>query len=119
MGESRAADLGSQLDGFLNDLARRIAHYMGEQRRQAPQDGLIDQESSPLGRGHNAAVRRRIAAGESGADIVGRRHFLTREALSEEMARGSKRRVSKARTTDELEAVADLDRALSRLGRRD
>jgi hypothetical protein len=120
MGQGGTADLGSGLDGFLNDLARRIAHFLGEQTRgEGPREGLVDQHDSPLGnRGHCAAVRRRLAAGEAGADISGRRHFLTREALAEELKRSTSRKLGRARD-GEPDPVAELERALSRLGRRD
>ncbi len=119
MGQGSGADLGNGLDGFLNDIARRIAHFMCEQRREAPRDGWIDQGASPLGRKHNGAVRRRLAAGEAGADIVGRRHLLTPDALAEEVRRETRRRTKRGRATDnEHSAVADLDRALAQLGRR-
>ncbi len=116
MGDAAAAGL----DGFLNDIARRIAHFMREQRGEdAPRLGWIDQSASPLGRKHNGAVRRRLAAGEAGADIVGRRHLLTPDALAEEVRRETKRRTKRGRATDnEHSAVADLDRALAQLGRR-
>ena len=46
-----------------------------------------DQASSPLGRRrHVAAVRRRVAAGDDGAAMIGRRALLNDCALSEEMA---------------------------------
>jgi hypothetical protein len=53
---------------------------------------MITQSASPLGRRkHCAAVRRRIDSGESGAAIVGRRHLLSTDALSEELGRASSR----------------------------
>ncbi len=52
----------------------------------APAAELLAQKGSPLGaRRHIRAVRRRVAAGEAGASIVGRRYLLTREALNEEL----------------------------------
>jgi hypothetical protein len=56
-------------------------------------DGHVDQAASPLGRRrHCGAVRRRIARGDGGAFVVGRRHLLTKEALAAEMAAGLPRK---------------------------
>jgi len=55
-------------------------------------EALVDQTTSPLGpRVHCKAVKRRLAAGATGASIVGRRHFLSADALQQELARVSKR----------------------------
>lgn len=49
--------------------------------------GYVDQTTSPLGRKHNQAVRRRIEDGKDGAAIVGRVHLLSADALKEELRR--------------------------------
>ncbi len=52
-----------------------------------PTVDMLDQRHSPLGkRRHCAAVRRRIDDGQFGANIVGRKHLLSPDALAEEMA---------------------------------
>ena len=77
------------LDQLLDELAQRVAAVVVE-RLQAGAPGMVDQASSPLGaRRHCAAVRRRMARGEAGAAVVGRRHLLTTEALGEELNRAS------------------------------
>lgn len=48
---------------------------------------MVAQTGSPLGpRRHRAAVRRRLENGEGGATIVDRRHYLSYEALQEELS---------------------------------
>lgn len=51
--------------------------------------GYIDQSTSPLGRKHNEAVRRRMREGKDGAAVVGRVHMLSPGALKEELRRES------------------------------
>jgi hypothetical protein len=47
---------------------------------------MVAQTGSPLGpRRHRASVKRRIENGEGGAAIVGKRHYLTHQALQEEL----------------------------------
>jgi hypothetical protein len=47
---------------------------------------MVAQTGSPLGsRKHRDAVKRRMQSGEGGASIVGRRHYLTHEALQQEL----------------------------------
>ena len=54
--------------------------------------GAIDQAASPLGRRrHCACVRRRVARGEPGAAVVGRRFFLSPAAMTEELQRTTRR----------------------------
>lgn len=49
---------------------------------------MIPQTGSELGaRRHREAVKRRVASGEGGAAIVGRRFLLSPEALREELGR--------------------------------
>jgi hypothetical protein len=58
-----------------------------------------DQAGSPLGRRrHILAVRARVAQGDSGAAIVGRRALLAPAALTEELARVSAPRSRKPRS---------------------
>lgn len=79
----------SGIDGMWDELAERIANIVA--RRLSDGDtGLVDQATSPLGgRKHRAAVQRRLREGKQGASIVGRRFFLTREALQEELERAT------------------------------
>ncbi len=115
-----AVDLTAGLDVLIDTMARRIARFLAEQLRgDGEQEGLIDQWQSPLGaRRHCAAVRRRVEARPRlpGADIVGRRHFLTREALADELKRASERRTGRVRDDNDNDPVEALDRALSKLG---
>lgn len=71
---------------FLGRLADAVASKVFE-RLTAGQAGLVEQSASPLGRRrHIAAVRRLVASGAPGAAIVGRRHFLSKDALVAELA---------------------------------
>jgi len=73
---------GALLEGF----ARQVAHYVVAELRTADCGGMLDQHASPLGsRRHCACVRARVAAGDPGAAIIGRRHLLSPEALGEEL----------------------------------
>ena len=77
------------LDQLVTELAERVATIVLE-RLRAGDPGMIDQSASPLGRRrHCSAVKRRVASGEAGAGIIGRRHLLSAEALSEELKRAS------------------------------
>lgn len=77
----------NSLETLLDELAERVAARVAE-RLRAGSPEAIDQSRSPLGRRrHCHAVRRRLAAGLPGASVIGRRHLLAPEALSEELAR--------------------------------
>lgn len=87
-------------DQTLDAMVRRIVAE--ELRGRDPR--LVEQGLSPLGaRVHCAAVRRRLAeveAGErqiAGAFIRGRTYFLTQEAVAEELGRGTRPGLAKAR----------------------
>ena len=70
--------------------ARVFEEAAAEERAQRRDH--VDQRSSPLGhRRHCAAVKRRVAAGDAGAAIVGRRHLLSQQALADELTALSKR----------------------------
>lgn len=72
---------------FFDEIADRVADRL-EQRLLRTQARMIAQTNSELGaRRHRAAVKRRLASGEGGAAIVGRKHLLTPEALREELSR--------------------------------
>jgi hypothetical protein len=77
----------------------------------------ITQTTSPLGRvRHCTAVRKRVATGKPGAAIVGRDFQLSREALQEELAAVSRKRVP---PPPEKSSVADeLARELKKMGAR-
>jgi hypothetical protein len=54
----------------------------------------VTQSQSPLGRvRHCQACKRRVANGEGGARIIGRRHELSAEALQAELQAVSRRRI--------------------------
>lgn len=81
----------TELDTAVAALAKAIAPLIARevvaQLRSGPV-GMVDPTSSPLGRKrHGAAVRRRLAAGEPGAAIVGRRLLLTEDAIQDELKR--------------------------------
>ena len=80
-------DVSRALEVLADVIADRVAaRLLGDQR-----PGWMDQASSPLGRRrHCSAVRLRVAAGLSGAAVVGRRHLLSSEALAEELATGGR-----------------------------
>jgi len=72
---------------LFNHLGDRVADQVVK-RLRAHDQNMVTQAESPLGsRRHCAAVQRRVAAGLPGASIVGRKHFLTHEALQEELSR--------------------------------
>jgi hypothetical protein len=79
------------LSAFIDELADRFAARVVSRLREGER-GMVEQAASPLGRRrHRDAVKRRVARGEHGAAIVGRKHLLSPEALGEELARPSKR----------------------------
>lgn len=83
-------DLTPLLEVFADMVAARVV-----ERLRATDTDTVPQERSPLGRRrHCAAVRRRVAAGQHGAFVVGRRHLLTQEALQEELAMQRPRNLS-------------------------
>jgi len=74
-------DFGAAVELLADLVAERVVRRLRDDR-----NGWIDQSASPLGsRRHCAVVRRRVAAGDSGACKVGRRFLLTQEALAEEL----------------------------------
>jgi hypothetical protein len=100
--------VGATLVAELEALARESANARST---------WTDQAASPLGRRrHVAAVRRRIAAGEPGAALVGRSAMLSPEALSEELARLSKRSVRKPKSAAAPKAEDVTERLERRLG---
>lgn len=84
------------LEILIDELAHRVGAMVVARLRTA-EPGMVDQAGSPLGnRRHCAAVKRRISHGEPGASIVGRAHWLTLEALSEELGRATRGKAPKA-----------------------
>lgn len=76
-------DFVGQLEQWIAGIVRRELQANGQG------DEWIQQRGSALGnRKHCAAVRRRIASGEGGAAIQGKRFLLTTSALTEELRRG-------------------------------
>lgn len=67
---------------------------------------MVDHRNSQLGaRRQCEIVRRRIERGQGGAAIVGRRHLLSREAITEELEKLSEKkrnRVTQPKATDQL-----------------
>jgi hypothetical protein len=93
--------------------ARVLEEAAAEER--ALRRDWIDQSASPLGRRrHCAAVKRRIAAGEDGAALAGRRQLLSQEALDAELAALSKRPA--AAKPAAIAAAAGPDQLRARLG---
>lgn len=101
----------NNLEQVLNELAERVAALVVE-RLQAGAPGMIAQTGSPLGRRHCAAVRRRVSRGEPGAAIIGRRHLLSPEAMTEELSRVSKRETNNVITPAASNVRAELEREL-------
>lgn len=102
----------NNLDEVLSEFAARVAALVVE-RLQAGAPGMIDQSASALGRRrHCAAVKRRVASGATGAAIVGRRHLLSQEALSEELARASSKRETSAGKPAAGSVRGELEREL-------
>ncbi len=78
--------LDEAVEVLLDAIADRIADRVAAKLQFGTSvHGMQSQHGSPLGRRHNASVRRRLARGEPGAFIVGRAHYLTPDALREEM----------------------------------
>jgi hypothetical protein len=92
------------IEAVVRVLAIQIARAVVAELRSGDAPGMIDQSASPLGRRrHIAAVRRRVAAGEPGAAIVGRRYLLASVQVDAELAAASKRTPkAKPEPVDEL-----------------
>ena len=82
---------------------------------------MQSQADSPLGpRRHCAAVRRRVRAGDPGAQIIGRTFLLSLEALADEMAQVTRcvaQPVTTGTVEDELRQELGLAKTRTR-GRR-
>lgn len=99
----------SALDALIAELADAIADRVVDRMRggQAPSD-MVDQTQSELGpRRHCAHVRTLVAKGDPRAAIVGRRHYLKREAVTEELRRCSKRRAASESANDSSDVLAE------------
>lgn len=111
-----AATLNAQADALEAQAA--VLRVLAKDAEQSSPTDMIDQSASPLGnRRHCTAVQRRIAKGLPGASIVGRKHYLTPEALQAELAQASPRKPRKtdaAKDTSPREptALEKLDRSL-------
>jgi len=97
------------LSAFAEILAPLVAREVARALRNGPED-LVSQATSPLGkRRHCAAVRARVARGDSSACIIGRTHYLTPEALRAELAacKAPKRKAHSAKPAprDDLAAL--------------
>ncbi len=116
-------EMGQDGSNMAEQLLRYFAKLVAAELRGADVS-LVSQSTSPLGaRLHNAAVRRRIAEharGElaiSGASVVGKRHYLTQEALAEELGRASGPTVAKTKgrpATPDGDEQAAYDATMSR-----
>ena len=98
------------MSAFESELRALIRAEVKDAVREALRsgDGWIDQHGSPLGRRHNAIVRKRVAAGLPGAVIAGRSHKLSRAALDEEIAALAKRAPRKAEPAPAADELAEL-----------
>ncbi len=117
MGNDTGRDEGAEAAGFLRYFARLVAAEI-----RGADVSLVSQATSPLGaRLHNAAVRRRMAEharGElpiSGASKVGKRYFLTQEALAEELGRDKGPGVAKAKRAPKDDESGDEQAAYDTL----
>jgi hypothetical protein len=100
-----ARDLRDAIETLAKALAPALARAIVAELRDG--DGMVEQGASPLGaRRHRAAVRRRVAAGEGGAAVIGRRHLLSREALTEELERVTRRPVKDQGAPPSAESLA-------------
>jgi hypothetical protein len=108
--QATTSDLSALLDPLLDALADKIVSKL----TAGALPGFVDQVQSPLGRRrHVAACRARIARGEPGAAIVGRRHLMSQEALAAELRSAGSRRskdVAPRSVADELRAQLGLPR---------
>lgn len=105
------------LDELVGALAEVIADRVVAKLAAGQQPGMHDQVGSPLGRRrHIAACRERVARGDVGAAVVGRRHFLSREALDAELAALGGAAAKARATTPKAKADADLAAARERYG---
>lgn len=76
------ADPLESLSPLLDALAERIV----DKWLASTATRMVAQAGSPLGpRRHREAVKRRMRNGEGGATIVDKRHYLTHQALQEEL----------------------------------
>jgi hypothetical protein len=92
------------LADILEAAARRARELEAEAR--AHRRDWIDQSASALGRRrHCVSTRQRVAAGQEGAAIVGRRHLLSSAAHAEELALLSKK--PKAASSPRVEGTAE------------
>jgi hypothetical protein len=101
----RLAGLEALLEPVLDALADKIVSRLTAGTRA----DMVDQAMSPLGRRrHIAACRSRVARGEAGAAIVGRRHLLSRDALRAELDAVAKRVPRKRVAAPPIDELAEL-----------
>jgi len=99
------APFESLLEPVLEALADKIVARLAAGTRADMQD----QVGSPLGRRrHIGACRQRVARGDAGAAVVGRRHLLSREALAAELEAVSQRKPRKATKPARVDELANL-----------
>lgn len=104
----------------LHALLRAVfAPFIAEEvNRALAQLERVDQNASPLGRRrHVAAAKRFIAAGVEGAGRAGRRYFLTRSLIDEELSRLGREQVEAVERKQEDDAALLAELGLER-GRR-
>jgi hypothetical protein len=90
---------------LFDHFGDRVADQVVKRLRAHEQD-MISQAESPLGRRrHCAVVQRRVASGQPGAAVVGRKHLLSPTALSEELSRLG--RSNKKLTGGDARSIAD------------
>jgi len=94
---------------LLRALAKTLAPFVAEQLKESKHIEWIDQRESQLGkRRHINAVRRRMAANDPEARIVGRRHLLTSAAHEDELERIGARNVERTEENNErADSVAE------------
>lgn len=100
-----AAPLQELLEPVLDALADKIVARLSAGTRADMQD----QVGSPLGRRrHIAACRQRVARGDVGAAVVGRRHLLSRDALAAELEALTKRKPRRPTEPARADELANL-----------
>ena len=119
-------DLGNDVEDLVDDLVeafqrkfRRKLMRIVQEETEGKDPRWVDQSMSVLGpRTHIKACKRRLAENLPGARKHGtRRYLLSQEAIAEELGRRVSPGVKKASADGESDPVAELDKALARVGR--
>jgi len=110
-----ATVLKAQADAL--ELQAQALRALAQDAAKCDPSELIDQHASPLGpRRHCTAVKRRVAKGQPGASIVGRKHYLSPDAIQQELSQALPRKRSANDTAPRKPTPVDeLDQKLKLL----